>query len=208
MRHHHIALVAVVCLFAGGCASDLQINHVAARVDADNCVTLGSQIGLNLNVQESNHFLLLSSMDPASAASTAAFLNQVSQRFYDSFTRAGFAPCPASDKLVCLCVDNYSELDTYGRLADGAEVSWMDAFYSHRTNRVAVVRNAGEAGPRPANTGTAGPLNARPMPVTASPRPVAPSSASLNLRTVTHELAHQLAFNSGLQRAGRPIRSG
>lgn len=148
-------------------------------------------MGVALQAQGSEHFLVVSS-DTASAAATGQLLDQVYRRFYESFTQAGFSPKPASDKLICVSLNSYGELDSYGRLADGTEASWMDGFYSYRTNRIAFVRSGGggrySAGPRPSGTGR------------AAYSPAAAVGGGLNVRTVTHELSHQLAFNSGLQR--------
>jgi len=210
MRRAVLTIVAGIVLFAGGCASGLQGvgAGTSPSADAANCVAIASRIGVNLRVHETDRFLLVSSLDSASATATGEFLDEVHRRFYQSFSLAGFEPKPTPDKLICVCLDSYNLLDAYGREADGAEVSWMDAFYSHRTNRVAVVRTGNRPGEYAA-VKTVSTTSAKP----AAPGKIAalgnwaagrcgPASLCLNLRTITHELAHQLAFNSGLQRRG------
>ncbi|MCY2928859.1 MAG: DUF1570 domain-containing protein [Planctomycetota bacterium] len=130
---------------------------------------------------------------------TGRSLDQVYRRFYEQFNRAGFEPKTPPDKLVWVCLDSYRALEAYGRAADGAEVSWMNAYYSHRTNRVAAammggVRTAQAAG-RP--SGSAGKLAA-----SGDSDSGEAVVGGLSVRTITHELTHQLAFNSGLQRRG------
>jgi hypothetical protein len=190
---------AVLGLLSAGCSQGLE--GVGAGVspgsDAQRCVSLASRMGLNLQACPTSHFVLVSSSDGASAPALGQFLDQVVDRFYTSFSQAGFSPHPLSDRLICVCLDSYRDLDAYGREADGTEASWMDGYYSYRTNRIAVVRVGGGgrgqgAGPAPGSAG--------------SKAAFSPSSSGLagggglNLTTVTHELSHQLAFNSGLQR--------
>lgn len=168
----------------------------ASADDAARCVSLVAGLGMNLHVQPTDHFLMVSNADSASAASTGQFLEQVSNRFYSSLAQAGFAPKPSSDKLVCVLLDSYKNMDAYGRKADGVDASWMDGYYSYQTNRTAVVRQGGLEASR-ASTGSPKPAGVAAL--ARSPGDL-PAVSGLNLTTVTHELAHQLAFNSGLQR--------
>ena len=166
--------------------------------DAARCVVQAGQVGARPQICPMDHFLVLSSSAPNDVAATGQFFQQIYDRFNESFTRAGFAVHAPSDKLVCLCLDSYSQLDAYGRLADETEVSWMDAYYSLRTNRVAVVRQGHPAArPNPVQASVGG------TKVAAFVDPGRDSSISpcgdLNRRTVTHEVAHLLAFNTGVQ---------
>ena len=167
--------------------------------DAARCIALASTIGLPLQVHETDRFLVLSAPNSASATTIERILDQVCLRFYEQFDKAGFKPRTLPDKLVWVCFDSYDAFEAYGRKADGAEVSWMDAYYSHRTNRVAMTI----AGVRPSanvqqhRSGSSGYLAA-----SGDPGAGHAASDTLNVRTITHELTHQLAFNSGLQRRG------
>jgi hypothetical protein len=153
-------------------------------------------MGLTMHTHPTNHFLVVSAADSESDLATGRFLDQVAERFYQSFAQAGFSLSPVGYKLVCVCLNSYGELDAYGRKADGAEASWMDGYYSYRTNRVAVVRVGGPRQPRAD----------APLPPPADGAAYAYSCGKaalgdgLNLTTTTHEVAHQLAFNSGLQK--------
>lgn len=190
-------VVAAAGLLGTGCSRGLEGVGAGATAeqDAARCAAAAAGIGLNLRTSPTKHFLLLSGGQPAQDRATGQFLDEVADRFNRSFAHAGFALWPPPDRLVCVCLDSYRELDAYGRQADGAEVSWMDGYYSYRTNRVAVVRTGG--GPRDRVDGAA-----RAPGVAAAYASSGESAAGegLNLRTATHELAHQLAFNSGLQR--------
>jgi hypothetical protein len=186
-----------LALLTGGRIANSGTGIAASVNDADRCISEAAQSGASLQAHPTDHFVLLSSADGASAAATGVFLEQVRQQFYASFAGAGFLPRPSSDKLVCVCVDSYSQLDSYARLVDDVEASWMGGYYSHRTNRVAIVRFPGGA------RGMSNRISAQSA-VSAAPSGSYSGSGSdgLNLRTVTHELAHQLAFNSGLQQRG------
>jgi hypothetical protein len=135
---------------------------------------------------------VLSSGDQASAAATGAFLEQVRRQFYSSFEGAGFALRPSAKKLVCVCLDSYDQLDRYARTVDGVDASWMGGYYSHRTNSVTIVRIPGAVRASAATSASPSGVNAA----------YGGPTGEGNLRTLTHELAHQLAFNSGLQREG------
>ncbi|MCY2925655.1 MAG: DUF1570 domain-containing protein, partial [Planctomycetota bacterium] len=171
--------------------------EVCPTDDAARCQALAGRMGLSLRTYQSQHFLLLWAGQADAAAQTGGLLDQASRRFHDGFIAAGFPVKPPPDKLVWVCLGSYDALETYGRQADGVEVSWMDAFYSLRTNRVAVVQGGGSWATAKAPSARAGAGVAF-----GSPGAGLTADGQLNLRTVTHELAHQLAFNSGLQRRG------
>lgn len=184
---------AAFSLLTAGCSRGLV--GVTPEGDAARCVSLASEMGVRLQMHPTNHFLLMSTANSESDRATGRFLDQVAERFYGSFGQAGFSLSPPGYKLVCVCLDSYGELDAYGRKADGAEASWMDGYYSYRTNRVAVVRVGG----------TRRPQGATPLLPPGDGAAYAYSCGEaalrdgLNLTTATHEVAHQLAFNSGLQ---------
>lgn len=194
MRVRRSPLIILLSLLGIGCSSGLAGPRTAPATDAARCQSLAAQMGVRLGIYSSEHFLVLSSTDSASMGVTGQLLDQVQSRFYDSFSRAGFSLAPLTERLVCVCLNSYTQLDAYGRQADGAEVSWMDGYYSYQTNRVAVVRGAGQGN---SHARSAAPPAAKGA-LHAAPR-AEMSTARLNQKTVTHELAHQLAFNSGLQ---------
>ena len=191
-------IVAVVGFLVSGCSLGLEGVGAGATAadDAARCEALASGMGLNLQVRQTNHFLVMSTVGSDSDSLIGRFLDQVADRFVGSFTEAGFSLTPPPDRLICVCLSSYGELDAYGRRADGTEASWMDGYYSYRTNRVAVVR-LGAAGRGPGG-GSSSP-SAGIAAYAYSPEDAAVGEG-LNLTTTTHELAHQLAFNSGLQR--------
>jgi len=196
---HRLVLLTALGLLCVGCSAGTQGagSSASSSGDAARCTSDVCRIGLNLQTYESDHFLVLSSADSGDAAATGRFLDGVQRTFYESFSQAGFSLTSPQGRLVCVCLTSYDELDAYGRQADGADASWMDGYYSYRTNRIAIVQRG--RGPARRTHAAAAPLvSARPA-VYGTPVSGVPGEG-LNLRTTTHEMAHLLAFNSGLQR--------
>jgi hypothetical protein len=200
LRSWLAAIIVATGLLTGGCSPGMQTAEarIPPALDAARCVALASVIGLRLQVHQTSQFLVLSPAGDASAAATGQLLDNVYRRFYDQFSRAGFEPTPSPDKLIWVCVNSYGALEAYGRVADGADVSWMGAYYSHQTNRVAAAMSANR--PVAQAKGRISPASGK---IAAYGDPEdQPAGGGLNIRTITHELTHQLAFNSGLQRRG------
>lgn len=190
-------LAAMLCLCSLSCSSMQAMSADAAARDAKRCKALVASLGVDLQVRQSAHFYLVSSAGASPMEHTGQLLDGVYQGFYASFTGAGFKVGTLPEKLVCVCFNSYEEFENYGRAADGTEASWMDGYYSYRTNRVAVVRS-GAGGSAPV---TAAARPGGPAAMYSAPRQASPTDG-LNFRTTSHELAHQLAFNSGIQKQG------
>lgn len=172
---------------------------MSVQRNADQCVAQAAQAGAKPRVCSTDQFMLLSCGDPAQDRATGQFLAQVYERFTQSFTQAGFSVNRPSDKLIVLCLGSYDQLDAYGRLADNTEASWMDAYYSMRTNRVAFVRQGGRSAQTHLNLTATGVRTVAAQPGSSGRSNQCPAYPDLNPKTVTHELAHLLAFNTGLQ---------
>jgi hypothetical protein len=101
--------------------------------------------------------------------------------------------------LIWVSLNSYGALEAYGRVADGAEVSWMDAYYSQRTNRVVTAMAVGRPAAQAAGGARGSSSN---IAAFGDPGGEQVASGGMNIRIITHELTHQFAFNSGLQRRG------
>ncbi len=140
----------------------------------------------------------------ADARRRGRLLERTHDQFVDVFTRAGFELKPIREPLACLVFPDRGEMIRYAREADGADVTWTAAYYSARTNRVALVQLA--ANPEP--PGLIEPLDPQPAPDSnpeVQAQPAATTTSPLDrvaVASTTHEAAHQLAFNAGLQRRG------
>ena len=141
--------VTLLLLFTAGCYNS-------------NVFDALKQSGIELKTQETKHFIILS--HSGNEEETSQILEQSYERFYDHFRRMGIKLNRPQYKLICLCFSSYAEMNKYGSIADMADTSWMEAYYSQNTNKISLVLK----------------MNNR------------------HISTTTHELAHQLSFNSGL----------
>jgi hypothetical protein len=164
------------------------------------------------------HFMVLHQPRADYVAAAGETLEYAYRRFYDVFSQAGFDLSHATDRLVWICFPQKSDFSRYALKVEGMDLSWLDGYYSTLTNRVAIVQPDQKAG-RPAEA--VGPLGyggsmavaghqspdeaGGPPPPPAFGGPALSTSAStaqLDVTRLTHEVAHQLAFNSGIQKRG------
>jgi hypothetical protein len=85
------------------------------------------------------------------------------------------------------------------------DLSWLDGYYSTLTNRVAVVQPSVRTPQRELDDSPrTGDIRITLASKQQSEKvlPMSPSERPLDVTRLTHELAHQLAFNSGLQKRG------
>jgi hypothetical protein len=152
------------------------------------------------------HFTIVHGAGADDIADTGKALEAAYRRFHDVFAKAGFELSRSQDRLVWICFPQQSGFNKYALRTEGMDLSWLDGYYSTLTNRVAVVQpNMRVAEREPAIPSQTGDLR-----ITLAANPLegdevlAMSSAEsrLDMTRLTHELAHQLAFNSGLQKRG------
>jgi hypothetical protein len=151
------------------------------------------------------HFELLHQPGASFATLAGATLERAYQHFYDVFGQAGFNLSRPADRLIWICFPRKSSFDGYALRVEGMDLSWLDGYYSTLTNRVAIVQT--DEGPSPRQETV--PPSSREVRVAVaanrSPRegilPMAPGP-QFDVTRLTHEAAHQLSFNSGLQKRG------
>lgn len=165
------------------------------------------------------HFVILHEPGAAYVAGACLLLEYAYDYFYEVFSQAGFDLSPPKERLVWICFPKKSSFSRYAFQVEGMDLSWLDGYYSTLTNRVAVVqtdqktRQREEAGGLSKEELTPGVAKNRspregvgsPTPSTAFGDPVLAMSAAgqqFDLTRLTHEVAHQLAFNCGIQKRG------
>jgi hypothetical protein len=157
-------------------------------------------------VSTTEHFAIVHEVQAGFAPGTGRTLEQAYKRFYQAFSCAGFDLSQPTGRLTWLCFPRQSGFNEYTLQAEGMGLSWLDAYYSTLTNRVAVVQPS----PKPVDRDR---MDAAPqsevrltLASNAEQRggvlPLPASEPQLDVARLTHELAHQLAFNSGLQKRG------
>ncbi|MCL5278307.1 MAG: DUF1570 domain-containing protein [Planctomycetes bacterium] len=165
------------------------------------------------------HFVLLHEPGAGYVAGACRTLEYAYEYFYDVFSKAGFDLSRSQDRLVWICFPRKSSFSTYALQAEGMDLSWLDGYYSTLTNRVAIVqtdqrgRRREEAVP-PSGSGPETMVAAHRSPreggepqtrSSAFGGPVLAMAATgpqFDVTRLTHELAHQLSFNSGIQKRG------
>ncbi len=158
-----------------------------------------------------DHFVMLYDTDDRRVAVRAALLEETYNNFFNAFGAFCDGLSSADHPLVCVLFSNRSDFAKYARQVDWLDMSWSGGYYSSRTNRMALY-DARPPQPTAADTTKEAQDNVRQASASQdeAPRLKLLSSASeagaspsppLNLASTTHEAAHQLAFNSGLQNA-------
>lgn len=140
-----------------------------------------------------NHrFTVISDSEKFDLPVTDEFLESFCRAFVDTFRKAGFRTAPLHDRLVWICLTNPENYRDYSMFADGMNLSSLDSYYSAQTNRVAF--RWIEKKEKHDNVQFA---------VIEAALSGSPSGTGEELlRKITHELAHQLAFNCGIQKPG------
>jgi hypothetical protein len=121
--------------------------------------------------------------------------------FYDVWTARGFALDAPESPLVWLRFADRASFDHYARTVDRIDLSWAEGYYSARTHRVAVFARGSRPSPRDIRT-----------PVELETSGIHPAKdagggrdahdPTGDLRRLSHEAAHQLAFAGGLLERG------
>ncbi len=186
--------------------------------DTVDLATLKTSLGTSFQITTTKHFVLLHEAGADYIEEMDRTLESAYRRFYLAFCRAGFDLSRSQDRLVWICFPHQGSFNQYALQAEGMDLSWLEGYYSTRTNRVAVVQTNQTMLERkkihPQRNGMRVTLVANEeqgaevgtqMQNNALGGPVVPMPAEdlwLDVLRLTHEVAHQLAFNSGLQKRG------
>ncbi len=128
------------------------------------------------------HFRLEAQRDAAWSTQMGGLLEGLYTAFYHDLSQAGFQLRAPDQPLTWIGFDDAEEFGQHARVRDQFDASWLQGYYSSRTNQVALIRSAF--------------LLPAPTPAEST------ATAPLDVRRISHELAHQLTYNSGLLRRG------
>ena len=145
-------------------------------------------------VATSQHFRMVHTGDADAGEALVDMLEEGRARFLHLFSAAGFALYDVGQPLVWALFDTHAEFDRMSFETERRDLSWLDAYYSPQTNCVTLVRLQTEEMVADSD-GTVVATSARPLACTT---PV----SGTDVARVLHELAHQLAFNSGVMERG------
>jgi hypothetical protein len=167
--------------------------------------SLGSLTGTAFETTSTEHFTIVHEAGAGGIAGTGVALEAAYRHFYNVFAATGLQLSPSRDRLVWICFPQQNGFNSYALRAEGMDLSWLDGYYSTLTNRVAVVQpNVQVAEEEPASPPRMGGFR---ITLAANKQnekvlPMAPRGLGFDVTRLTHELAHQLAFNSGIQKRG------
>jgi hypothetical protein len=152
------------------------------------------------------HFVLFHEPGAGYVAGACQTLEYAYTYFYDVFSQAGLDLSRSEDRLVWICFPRKSSFSTYALQVEGMDLSWLDGYYSTLTNRVAIVQTDQRTRRREEGVPLSGSGLRTVVAAHKSPREgvlaMAAAGPQFDVTRLTHELAHQLSFNSGIQKRG------
>ena len=196
MRIRPTCFAALVFLLAGITAADtpavlrpLPNSPDASEENAD----LLRLVDSSLYSRTTAHFVIFHDpqTDFEEVKTLASLLEQGYRQFFAFFLHAGLPLTPPDQKLTWVCFSGEDAFYSYTQKADKMDLSWLDAYYSSRTNRVAILMPPGPPGARPALFTLD---DSDPQSAAFARQP------SGEVMRIVHELAHQMAFNTGPQK--------
>lgn len=177
MRVSPIALT--VFLFAG------------STFASENAV-LPSGVTGNFDTHSSAHYVIYDETRTGWAPEAADVLECALEQFYDVWAAQSLALAAPRQPLVWLHFTERKSFDAYAEAVDRVDLSWAEGYYSAKTHRVAVFSRRGAARTDPSTSGSLEGIHA------SSDTHALGVAAADDLPRLTHEAAHQLAFESGL----------
>jgi hypothetical protein len=168
--------------------------------------SLNELLGTSLDPVASRHFVVLHEGNEQGALEVCRVLERARESFRAAFSSLDPGTRGSGQPLVWICFEDREVFERYAAKVDRLQRTWLASYYSSRTNRVALIRSDFRSYPdwhaksmeqdgteTLLTTGAQGEMDVLLMPR----RP-----ERFAFPRLTHELAHQLAFNSGLQVRG------
>ena len=148
--------------------------------------------GEGFSISASDHFWVAHDGGQGEARKLSALLEQAFGDFRAGFQQAGFDLNEPDHKLGWISFSDSEHFTRYVLRTEGMDLSRLSGFYSSKTNRVVMVKSNS-----PEDFGYRSPehIDGRISAITGDADPN-------QLVKIAHELAHQLAFNTGLQKRG------
>ena len=141
------------------------------------------------------HFLVAHDAGVSEAEALADILEGAFKQFQLFFKESGFVLNRPVHRLSWISFSDPDRFRQYVRRAERVDVSRLSGYFSARTNRVVIVD-------RPMPVTDAASHEKMQVPASHEIAPITDGSHPNLLVKIAHELAHQLAFNTGLQKRG------
>ncbi len=181
----------------------------ATKVQLGKLKELVSRCGYQFAQMRTNHFYVIyrdQRCPDAVLHATGDLLERAYKQFYAGFGKAGFTLKESGESLQWIIFDQQDQYRDFARVADGMDSPYLESYYSAHSNEVVLMQVAASLSSRygwpsshRGSSAAAGELSG----MDQQPYEVAQGgSGMLDVRRAVHEAAHQLAFNSGLQKRG------
>lgn len=157
---------------------------------------------LRIILRQTPHFILLLAAEDVphmDASRWAMVLEDAYIRFFADFRRAGFDLEEAEGPLAWITLGDKERFSRYGWKTEQMDLSYLTSYYSPRTNRVLLANVSAWA---PLVQGPVDMADAVLEYVADEDQTMGDADPDLLWGRITHEAAHQLAFNTGLQKPG------
>jgi len=155
-------------------------------------------------LHRTNHFFVSSGNDSPTSSALNDLLETIHAKLLRAMALHGLVLDAPSQPLIWVCFDDREQYRRHSPGVEHAGTAFREAYYSTRTNQVVLCCDA-----MPAVRGIAEGLVAPDVPVQAAMEPQCPvgscycqGSCAERILMLTHEMTHQLAYNSGLQKRG------
>lgn len=183
--------------------------------EAPDLRALDPSLAASFEATTTEHFVLLHEPEAAYVEGACRTLEYAYEHFYEVFAHAGFDLSRSKERLVWICFPQKSGFRKYALQVEGIDLSWLDGYYSTLTNRVAIVQPGQKvhqreeiAGPSGGEVQVAVAAHRSPQAGSSTPtqnvafQPTSAAAQRFDVTRLTHEVAHQLSFNSGIQKRG------
>ena len=190
MKHNrrlHISLSVAVLVILGGAGA--------------RCFGQEPERGTSFGSGLKDHFTVVSADGSSVSPAVDSLLETIRSEVSDAMTSCGLTLGSTSEPLVWRYFGHRDAYRRYASSVDHASPAFVDAYYSTRNNYVVLYCEA-----LPTVWSTAEPHNSGQSSVrlaaTNSARTDNQSLSTERIVVLTHEMTHQLAYNSGLQKRG------
>ncbi len=150
-----------------------------------------SSSGQAYKVLETDHFSLVYSADIKEDEKIASLLELAYCHFQSLFNDCNCIAKQTQEKLKWVAFTNKDDFNLYAFNTENQDLSWLNGYYSAKTNAVAIVS------PEKISKWQ---IRYREYEEQAANIIACPPDAETGLAKIVHEAAHQLSFNTGLQK--------
>ncbi len=178
----------IITFFGLSCQLNAAEKAVLSRVLAD--ISGAGSSHSSYQILKTEHFKVVHCISTDEAKKIEGVLEFSYSQFQSVFGGYGLKTYCPRDELLWICFNDTDSFNNYALSTEEMDLSWLSGYYSSKTNAVVVLKPGKTI--KGENTGN------RAVDVMAW----ANNTADVGLVKIIHEAAHQLSFNTGLQKRG------